>query len=157
MNSISPYSSAGLIIPASFWLLSSISYYYQVKIRGVMDNIRDRLRERNSELIIHGTQLNVIDRSRFERDSFLRVCDTFSNHSMWLYFLLVSADLILWFMFSKDVIRWATKHRSLSAIPSATVSLRIAYYKDCTIICMQFQIRSSTHYAHNRIDSKKLR
>ena len=70
-----------------------------------MDNIRDCLRERNSELIIHGTQLNVIDRSRSGRNSFLRVCDAFFNHSMWLYFLLVSADLILWFMFSKDVIR----------------------------------------------------
>jgi len=95
---------AGFVIPLSFWVLDSISYYYQVKPRGVMDNIRDRLRERNSEQLIHGAQINVIDRSRTERNSFLRVLGAFFNHSMWLYLLLASADLILWYMFSKDFI-----------------------------------------------------
>ena len=95
---------AGLVIPVGFWVLDSISYYYQVKIRGVLDNIRNRLRERNSEQLIHGAHLNVIDRSRVERSTFLRVVDAFFNHSMWLYFLLASADLILWYMFSKDFI-----------------------------------------------------
>jgi len=95
---------AGLVIPVSFWVLDSISYYYQVKIRGVMDNIRNRLRERNSEQILHGTQLNVIDRSRSERNSLLRIGDAFLNHSMWIYFLLASADLILWYLFTEDII-----------------------------------------------------
>jgi len=53
---------AGLIIPVVFWLLDSIAYFYQVKIRGIMDNIRKRLLDRNTEKIIKPTR--VIEKER---------------------------------------------------------------------------------------------
>ena len=39
---------AGLLIPFCFLLLESVGYFYQVKIRGVMDEIRERLKKRNT-------------------------------------------------------------------------------------------------------------
>lgn len=31
---------AGLLIPVCFWFLDSVAYFYQVKVRGVMDSVR---------------------------------------------------------------------------------------------------------------------
>src|SRR5262245_5614196 len=43
---------AGLVIPLSFWFLDAVGYYYQVKLRGMMESIRVRLGDRNSRQIV---------------------------------------------------------------------------------------------------------
>ncbi|MCL6472988.1 MAG: hypothetical protein K6T91_09305 [Firmicutes bacterium] len=43
---------SGLVIPLCFWFLDAVGYYYQVKIRGTMESIRERLVARNSQQIV---------------------------------------------------------------------------------------------------------
>ena len=93
---------AGLIIPVVFWLLDSIAYFYQVKIRGIMDNIRKRLLDRNTEKIIKPTR--VIEKERIVEAKLNKIVHSFFNHSMWLYFIIFLSDLILWCLYSKGVI-----------------------------------------------------
>lgn len=36
---------ASFVIPLAFWFLDSVAYYYQVKLRGMMNNIQERLKK----------------------------------------------------------------------------------------------------------------
>ena len=57
-----------LIIPVCFWFLDAVAYYYQAKLRGTMDAIRDRLRSRQSKHIVGTPSTPTIDRgARFIR------------------------------------------------------------------------------------------
>ena len=96
---------AGLLIPICFWLLDSIAYYYQVKLRGVMDGVRDRIQKRHSEELFRGPNSEVIANQRTDRPSIQRVQDAFFNHSMWLYYLLVTIDCGLWLAFKQGLIK----------------------------------------------------
>ena len=96
---------AGAVIPLSFWFLDAVAYYYQVKLRGVMDGIRERIRKRHAEDILRGPNAEVIANSRTERIVVLRLRDAFFNHSMWLYFFLLIIDVVLWFTFSSEYIK----------------------------------------------------
>ncbi|MFT7056359.1 MAG: hypothetical protein ACJAR3_001993 [Roseivirga sp.] len=95
---------AGAVIPALFWFLDSIAYYYQVKLRGVMDGIRDRIKNRNSNNQLCGANAELIEKSRTISAPAKKVIDAFFNHSMWIYFLIILIDCILWAGFSKGVI-----------------------------------------------------
>lgn len=95
---------AGFLIPICFWFLDSIAYYYQVKLRGVMDEIRDRIKKRHSETILRGSSLEVISDERTNRSSVERVMDAFFNHSMWIYYILIAIDCVLWIAFIQGVI-----------------------------------------------------
>ncbi len=96
---------AGLLIPICFWFLDSIAYFYQVKLRGVMDGIRDRIQKRHSNSILRGPNLEVISDDRVRRSAAKRVRDAFFNHSMWLYYILVITDCVLWVAFIQGVIQ----------------------------------------------------
>ena len=96
---------AGILIPACFWFLDSIAYYYQVKIRGIMDGVRDRIQNRSSNDQLRGPNSEVIESSRTNRSPFEKVQDAFFNHSMWLYYLVIVVDLILWMAFSNGAIK----------------------------------------------------
>jgi len=96
----------GLIIPISFWILDSIAFVYQVKLRGMMDSIRDSIRNRNRAPIISGLKSNeVIEDSRINKSKVKILFNAFFNHSMWIYLLLVTANCIAFLLFIFEVIQ----------------------------------------------------
>jgi hypothetical protein len=95
---------AGAMIPICFWFLDSISYFYQVKLRGVMEGVRERIKCRNSDEQLRGIDSEVIEKSRTTSSPAKRILDSFINHSMWLYYLIILIDLILWTAFKSGTI-----------------------------------------------------
>jgi len=95
---------AGLVIPLCFWFLDGVAYYYQVKLRGVMDNIREKLRNRNSTTLVAAGQERVIEQERTVRSQLSKLGSSFINHSMWLYYFLLCIDIILWILFRRGII-----------------------------------------------------
>ncbi len=64
-----------------FWFLDSVAYYYQVKLRGIMESIRDRLRDRHKEETIYGVeQISIIGKQRVTQSQFRRIMIAFFNH-----------------------------------------------------------------------------
>ena len=96
---------AGLLIPICFWFLDSVAFYYQVKLRGVMDDIRDRIQGRHTDEILRSPNVEVIADSRTDRPTLKKIQDAFINHSMWLYYLIMVVNCILWAAFSNEVIK----------------------------------------------------
>lgn len=90
---------AGLAIPLCFWFLDSVAYFYQVKIRGTMNSIRERIKERNKQQIVDPGGEPVIARNRTQRGLFRRIFDAGVNSSMFLYGFLIVIDLITWKLF----------------------------------------------------------
>ncbi len=95
---------AGFLIPLCFWFLDGIAYHYQVKIRGIMDGIQDRLIRRNTNRLVHFDSRLVIEKERVTGSQRRRVFNSFFNHSMWFYYILVLTDIALWLAFCKGVI-----------------------------------------------------
>lgn len=87
---------AAFAIPVCFWFLDSVAYFYQVKLRGAMDEAYDRIRERNRQHLLDGSGDVVIAQERIMRSLARRVVDAVLNHSMWLYAVLVIADFVVW-------------------------------------------------------------
>lgn len=87
---------AGALIPICFWFLDSIAYYYQVKLRGLMDSIRDQIYKRHGESVLRGPNLEVIADTRIDKSATKRLQDAFFNHSMWLYLVLFLINCVLW-------------------------------------------------------------
>ena len=85
--------------------LDAIGYYYQVKIRGTMEAIRQRLKDRNSSQIVTVGGEPIIAPIRTQRRWLRHTFDAFINHSMWLYALMVGIDVILWRLFVMELIR----------------------------------------------------
>ncbi|WP_051058091.1 hypothetical protein [Rhodopirellula baltica] len=96
---------AGAVIPLCFWFLDSVAYFYQVKLRGLMDGIRDRIHQRHSQGVIRGANAEVISNARTERNTPRRLIDAFFNHSMWLYLFLLLTNCTLWWAFSSGTIK----------------------------------------------------
>ncbi len=95
---------AGLLIPICFWFLDSIAYFYQVKLRGVMDSIRDRINLRHSKGLLRGPNAEVISDERINRPKAKSVQSAFFNHSMWIYYLIIVIDCVVWLAFTKKII-----------------------------------------------------
>jgi len=95
---------AGLAIPIGFWFLDSVAYYYQVSLRGTMEKIRERIKKRTQGELLSSTGVPVIAAERINRPGFARVYDAAINHSMWLYGLIIAADLAAWGLFAHGVI-----------------------------------------------------
>lgn len=95
----------GLVIPLCFWFLDSVGYYYQVRLRGMMESIRLRLAGRNSNEIVGTSGVPIISRERIERSLPRRTFDAAINHSMWLYGLLFGIDLLVWALFATGAIQ----------------------------------------------------
>lgn len=94
-----------LILPLCFWFLDATGYFYQVKLRGTMEAIRNRLNERDGGGLLSAGGAQIISPSRTELPIWRRVVDAAFNHSMWLYFVLVVADLVVWSTYILGVIR----------------------------------------------------
>jgi hypothetical protein len=90
---------AGFVIPVCFWFLDAVGYYYQVRLRGSMESIRQRIAKRGSQQITDVSGGQVISSKRTERPVLLRVVDATFNHSMWLYGFMVAIDLVVWGLF----------------------------------------------------------
>lgn len=95
---------ASLLIPVCFWFLDAVAYYYQVKLRGMMEGIRVRLSERNAKPLIQHNGTSIIEQGRIQKPWYQRAVQAGFNHSMWLYPLLVVFDSILWVLFAKGLI-----------------------------------------------------
>jgi hypothetical protein len=94
----------GAIIPLCFWFLDSVGYYYQVKLRGTMENIREKIQNRSSESIVAYTGEKIIADDRVDLPWYTLVKNAFVNHSMWLYAIMISINLIVWLLFKQGVI-----------------------------------------------------
>ncbi|ULH03209.1 hypothetical protein MF133_01890 [Aeromonas caviae] len=90
---------AGLCIPLCFWFLDSIGYFYQVKIRGTMEQIRLRLASQNLKPLVGADGAGIIEKGRVDIPIYQKVRDSAFNHSMWLYVVLIAADLVIWWLF----------------------------------------------------------
>lgn len=90
---------AGFAIPICFWFLDSVAYFYQVKLRGAMDETYGHLRERNRRHLLDDAGAVVIAQERVMRSPVHRVIDAVLNHSMWLYVVLAASDVIVWHIF----------------------------------------------------------
>jgi hypothetical protein len=91
---------AGLIIPLCFWFLDSTGYFYQVKIRGTMEQIRSRLASRDMRPLVAADGTGIIAKDRIDIPNYRKVLEAAINHSMWLYVVLVVANLAVWALFS---------------------------------------------------------
>ena len=91
--------AAGLLIPICFWFLDSIGYYYQVKLRGTMENIRQKILARGTDNIVASTGEKIISEERVHRPGYFKVKDSIANHSMWIYVFMISIDLVVWGLF----------------------------------------------------------
>lgn len=91
--------ATGLFISICFWFLDSMGYFYQVKLRGMMESIRHRLALRNGEKLESANGVVVIEMSRTFIPIYNRIFDAVFNSSMWLYVLLILLDLGVWLLF----------------------------------------------------------
>lgn len=91
---------AGLCVTLCFWFLDSKGYFYQVKLRGTMEQIRLRLASRDFKPLVAANGTGIIEKNRVDIPIYRKVLDSAFNHSMWLYAVLVVADLVIWWLFS---------------------------------------------------------
>lgn len=73
----------------SFWFLDSVAYYYQVKLRGKMqDKFEEILDRNNGKHITNHNGESIIDKKRTQGSLCKQIFNAGVNHSMWLYLLL---------------------------------------------------------------------
>lgn len=96
---------AAIVIPVSFWFLDATAYFYQVKLRGTMETIRLRLASLESNPLVTPQGTQIIQPDRSSSPLYKRVKDAMFNHSMWLYAVLVAADLVVWKLYSSGAIK----------------------------------------------------
>lgn len=95
----------GLIIPLCFWFLDATGYFYQVKLRGMMDAIRERLASEHSPKLIISLSARVIESSRVKAPLYKRILSAGLNHSMWLYAMLLIIDFSIWGLYHLSIIK----------------------------------------------------
>lgn len=87
---------AALIIPLCFWLLDSVAYYYQRKLRDKMELICHRLKERNGQK----TSPNKENKSpKIRERGYCKVAKSAFNHSMWIYVFMILINISVWAFF----------------------------------------------------------
>ena len=89
---------AGYLVPICFWFLDSTAFYYQVKIRGAMDDLRETLKKRGG-VPEDALEADVIEDERIDQSQLKITFDAFFNHSMWLYVILVLINSFVYFLF----------------------------------------------------------
>lgn len=95
----------GLIISVCFWFLDATGYFYQVKLRGMMDAIRERLASEHSPKLVLSLHAKTIEPSRVKTTLLKRVVRAGLNHSMWLYFLLIFINFSIWLLYHAGIIK----------------------------------------------------
>lgn len=99
-----------IIILIIFWFLDSTAYFYQVKIRGIMEDIRERILNRNIDLkhiVVAENSTNlihVIENKRLDLTVYRKILNSFFNHSMWLYFLVFIINIVLWCLYHEGLL-----------------------------------------------------
>lgn len=99
---------AALTIPTLFLLLDSIGYYYQRKLRNKMEGCKIKIINRNKEkssphiISLHGEFFSNLDGNQVERPTALW---SIVNHSMWLYYIMISIGIALWIAFKMGLIK----------------------------------------------------
>jgi hypothetical protein len=95
---------AGLVIPICFWFLDSVAYYYQAKLRGLMNAIQNRIKERHIKQLVSISSEPIIKPEHISKPWQGRVFDAAINHSMWIYAFLIIIDFTVWELFLNKVI-----------------------------------------------------
>lgn len=96
---------AALFITLCFWFLDSTGYFYQVKLRGTMEQIRERITAQDSRPLVTTDGMVIIAPSRVNVSNCRKVIGSAVNHSMWLYVVLVASDVCVWMLFSAGKIK----------------------------------------------------
>lgn len=89
----------------SFWFLDSVAYYYQIKLRGKMQEKLDGIENRNDnkKLTKHDGITNIEKKTK-ELWPFAKILNAGINHSMWLYLILFLLSLLTHYLYSLKVI-----------------------------------------------------
>lgn len=87
---------AGFVIPLFFWGLDASSYYYQEKLRGIINTKLNGIKQRNSERTIQVPESITL---ALNRKDDTRVLRSIFNNSMFLYYFLIGLDLTLFVFF----------------------------------------------------------
>ncbi|MBF0144923.1 MAG: hypothetical protein HQL84_00210 [Magnetococcales bacterium] len=77
-----------LMIVVGFWLVDSVAYYYQRKLRGLMEEVNNRILKNNS-IQTEGLKWRVIDPVLLRQTKPMLVYSSFINSSMVLYYVLL--------------------------------------------------------------------
>ncbi|QPR86228.1 hypothetical protein [Aeromonas hydrophila] len=96
---------AGFLITFCFWFLDSTAYFYQVKLRGMMEAICEQLAARKQQRLVIHRKGSVIESSRVSAPIHKRILGAGFNHSMWIYALLILIDGFLLGLFKYGVIK----------------------------------------------------
>ncbi|WP_045429926.1 hypothetical protein [Acinetobacter calcoaceticus] len=92
-----------LITIISFWLLDSTAYFYQVKLRTIMNIKFDKVLEiagENSD-----DQEGAIEDSRADKNTFEKLLSSLFNSSMIVYYILLVLNFLGLIMFFSKVIK----------------------------------------------------
>lgn len=90
----------GLLIPFFFWLLDATNYYYQRKIRILMEDIVERINKRNDTGKHKDIKYYIIHKIENETGPW-KIARVLFNHSMWLYFIIMGLDSLIWIIYKK--------------------------------------------------------
>jgi hypothetical protein len=87
---------AGFVIPLFFWGLDSTSYFYQEKLRGIINTKLNDIKRRNGNETITTAEGIALE---IERTQESRLKRSIFNYSMLLYYILIGLDLVLFIAF----------------------------------------------------------
>lgn len=90
---------AGFVVPLFFWGLDASSYFYQEKLRAIINNKLNDIQNRNSNEVIKSSEGFVLEVNRTNDNRLIR---SIFNSSMLLYYVLIVLDLILFFAFKNE-------------------------------------------------------
>lgn len=82
----------------SFWLVDSIAYYYQVKLRSAIDLKLKKIREACSAESVENGE-DTIEDSRVNKSKLRILIDSFINYSMFVYLILFILNSIIFGLF----------------------------------------------------------
>ncbi len=92
---------AGFLIPLFFWGLDAISYFYQEKLRGMINDKLNDIKNRNASDTLRSLEGIVLGTHRTKKS---RVTRSIFNSSMLLYYILIGLDIILFIAFKNKLI-----------------------------------------------------
>ena len=87
---------AGFVIPLFFWGLDASSYFYQEKLRGIINDKLNEIKIRNSDDAIKTPEGYVLEIKRTKDKRLIR---SIFNNSMLLYYILIGLDITLFVAF----------------------------------------------------------
>lgn len=92
---------AGLLIPPLFWGLDATSYFYQEKLRGMINGKLNDIKNRNASDTLRSLEGIVLETHRTKKS---RVVRSIFNSSMLLYYILIVINVILFIFFQNGFI-----------------------------------------------------